>query len=746
MTNCPALTRSPSALRKQGGLGMLAVLLLVAVLSSLGAVGYLEWRARETIKTAQEERQSLSQADTALMTFATINRRFPCPDTNRDGLEDCAGSAQKGWLPSVTMLLAGADPGVGVGQLRYLVQRGATAYDLASLADDWRPLAYDDGAPATFNAMRSTTGADAYQANILTLADLCQRLEVGSASPLTAGMAQVTSTPARAVAYALVHPGMTDTDGDGSLFEGVNGAATGNTFESPVRTQQLSAYDDRVLERSFGSLHTAFDCQPLFQSINTVALGLDVVDQVDGMRADNIDAALRSVIFAALGAAITSVELAAAAIEAASDSGNAAAEYAACVASLGIAVNFCSAAPIHTGSAITAGVSAVANGVSVALNVTAAVLAGNALALADSSSPPSAQSCPTIDLTGPLQTTQNEVTVARSDRTSIQNAYNAKVVELNNANATYNTARNNLYGAARNWNVSSAIDDRVTYLIDAANNWNTNTVTYENAQGTTTGYRTAYNSANDLVNKYNSMLTNRTALITQLEAEIAALDIQIAATTDPAAKQALQTTRNNKAGELGLLNDVTTLTQERDKAITDRAQALLDWNAAIAAESTALTNRNAALTTYQTRYSELQTASLGPYAIQTATLSTVTACTEPAPTPPVDCPAGSVVTSGNVAAYTQYLMGYFSDNGSLQPNANSAFMRPKQLQRELDALQLQLNAANTRVSDAEARLADLQAQLANPPACNISGSAATPWAPSSAGDLLINVDAKGGTR
>lgn len=106
------------------GFGMVQVLLLIAVLAGLATTGYLQWRERSAVDSSRQERQALVQADRAIVTFATVMRRLPCPDINRDGIEDCSAVDQKGWLPSVSLLMAGADPGVNVGQLRYLVQRG----------------------------------------------------------------------------------------------------------------------------------------------------------------------------------------------------------------------------------------------------------------------------------------------------------------------------------------------------------------------------------------------------------------------------------------------------------------------------------------------------------------------------------------------------------------------------------------------------------------------------------------------
>ena len=121
-------------------------MILIAVMSSLLIAGFMQWRVKSYESTSRNEQIKLTQADAAVLAFATVAFRLPCPDVDRDGLEDCGANAQKGWLPTTTLRLAGADPGVHAGQLRYLVQRGSPAIDLASGADDWRPLAYASNA------------------------------------------------------------------------------------------------------------------------------------------------------------------------------------------------------------------------------------------------------------------------------------------------------------------------------------------------------------------------------------------------------------------------------------------------------------------------------------------------------------------------------------------------------------------------------------------------------------------------
>lgn len=724
----------PSRRTVQRGFGLLQVMLLIAVLGGLATMGYLEWRERTAVENARLERLHLSQADQALQTFATVARRLPCPDTDRDGVEDCGGTAQKGWLPATTLRLAGADPGVDIGQIRYLVQRGAGDFDLTVLDDAWRPLEYDDDG-ASFFAMRD---APPYQENIRTLADFCQRLQAGADATLAAGMAQVNAVPARAVAYALAHPGDEDTDGDGSLFDGANTGAT-SVLEDPQRSPLLAAYDDIVLGRPFGVLQTAFHCNVLTDSINTVALAHDISSSVDEMKEENIESAERAIIFASVGAAITAVETAGVVLEGISDAGNAAGEWAICIASLGIAANACAAAGIHTASAaLTAGV-IVANVASIAANVTAAVLAGNALALADSTVNASSLSCTVPDLTTQLNQAQGELNDAIADRQAIVNEIAAKQIELNNAITARNQSIANLRFWVRWGYPWSSIDGRVDAVISSAGTWGTANDSYTDATAEVQLYQDAVTNWTATRNDYANMITNRTSMISQLQSEIAALDTQIAAETNTTARAALQQQRLEKTARLSLLQDATALQNEYNDAVTALATAQSNLAAAQAAQTAAQTSINSAQSAYASNYNSLQNP--GRYLL-VSPVSGIYAC---ATTAINVCQPGDINTYPWIQNALYDLFGP-ATNVALAPGASSRYFRPEQIQREIDALQDSLDAADDRIDAAQDSYDSLAAQVANPPPCNISGSGVTPMPPDAAEDILINVDIKGGTR
>ena len=733
ITSLPSPTSRPAA-RRARGFGLLQVLLLIAVMAGLASMGYLQWRARTVVDSSRQERQALNQADKAIIAFATVANRLPCPDTNRDGLEDCGAAAdQKGWLPSATLRLAGVDPGVDVGQLRYLVQRGAGANSLTVLTDAWRPLGYDD-AGQTFFAVRG----GAYPTDILTLTDLCQRLETARTTPLGPAMAQVNAAPARTVAYALAHPGTSDADGDGDLFDGANSnaAANANQMEDPARRPLLALYNDLVLERTFASLQSDLQCQPLIDSINTVALGHDVADQVADMRADNIESARRAVAFSSLAAIMTALEIVLAVAEGISDAGNAAVDWAACAASLGLAVNFCAAAPQHTAAIALAGGVVYANIAAVALNAVAAGIAGTALTLADDTAT-AADVCPPMDqtlLNQMLASAQTELTNATNARIAVQAEITNKTIELNAAIAARDTAIATLRNVIRGPGASSQIDGLVDPLLTATGSWGEASYSRDVAQSRVTQATRERDLWSAEVTKYNGMLADLPGTIVRLTNEIAVLDAQIA--TNPPNKTDLENQRAGKAAELRMAQNPALLTSARDKAVASLATAQGVLDTATATYNAAVLSLSTAQTSYQTAYANLVNGA-GRYAIYNAGGSVIGhRCT-------TGCVSGDVNILGAFQGALDDLVG---SAASSTPSVDAKYLKPVKIQKELDALNAKLAAAQTRETNAQNQLNQIQEMVNHPAACNVTGSAVIPMTPEQAEAILIDVDRKGGTR
>ena len=722
--------------RRACGFGLLQVLLLIAVMAGLAVIGYLQWHARTVIDSSRQERQALAQADQAIIAFATVTNTLPCPDIDRDGLADCGALAdQKGWLPSTTLRLAGVDPGVDVGQLRYLVQRGAGGNNLTVLTDSWRPLVYDDsGSVPTFNAMRG----GGYPTDILTLTDLCQRLEIARTTLPGAALANVNSAPMRSVAYALAHPGSNDADGDGDLFDGANAgtAANANLLEDPVRRPVLAVYNDLVLERTFLSMQSAFQCQPLIDSINTVALGHDVVAQVADMQADNIEAARRAVAFSTLAAIMTGLEIALAIAEGISDAGNAAAEWVICAASLGLAVNACAAAPQHTVATGLAGGVVYANIAAVALNAIAAGIAGHALTLADATATP-ADVCPARDqtlLNQMLADAKAERTAAANARAAVQTEITNKTIERNAAIAARTIAVDSLRNLLRGGGASSQIDHLVNPLLNATNSWGTASFNRD----LTVSRADQATRERDLwaaeVAKYNAMLADSAGTITRLTDEINALDILIA--TNPPNVVSLREQRAGKAAELRLAQDTVGLTRVRDNAQASLNTAQATLNTAIADRTAAANTYSAAQNSYQSAYANLVNGA-SRYAIFNGNGDVIgVLCT-------TACAVGDVNISFQ---FNNAMVDLFGSPGNASPNVDAKYLKPVKLQRELDALNNKLTAAQKRETDAQAQVDQVQQMVDNPAACNVTGSAVVPMTPAQAEAILIQVDRKGGVR
>jgi hypothetical protein len=540
------------------------------------------------------------------------------------------------------------------------------------------------------------------------------------------------------VAYALAHPGNADADGDGDLFDGANSnaGANANLMEDPARRPLLATYNDLVLERSFTSLQADFHCRPLIDSINTVALGHDVVTQVAQMRDDNIEAAGRAVAFSTLATIMTGLEIALAVAEGISDAGNAAAEWVICAASLGLAVNACAAAPQHTAAIALAGGVVYANIAAAVLNATAAGIAAGALVLASNTATPD-QACPPRDtslLTQSLVSAQAELSSAASARLAVQTEVANKTIELNAAIAERDAAVATLVNVVRGGAASSQLDGQVNQLIAAAGGWGT--ASYN--RDATESRLTQATKERDLwaaeVAKYNAMLADTAGTIARLTSEIAALDALIA--TNPPNKAALMDQRAGKDAELKLAQDTAGLTAVRDKAAASLATAQAALDNATAARDAAVTSFSTAQTSYQTAYANLVNGA-ARYAVYNGSGQVIGyRCT-------TACQPGDTSISG---ALNSALVDLFGPAASSGPSPDAKYLRPIKVQKELDALNTKLAAAQKRESEAQYQVDQLQQMINNPAACNSTGTAVIPMTPDQAQDILVEVDRKGGTR
>lgn len=228
--------------RRTAGFSLLE---MAVVLVIIGLIGAFLWQMLPRMQYASQPEPEavvrLRTASDALVGFALAHSRLPCPDTDGDGLEDCAAAGAAGLLPQRTL-----------GQtlprrLRYGVNRLATT-DLTILSNRYIPnIPGPAPAPANVNGL-----------------DMCIALRDAQASSLV-GLA--VGAHGVAAAFALADSGAGDASGDGDLFDGLN---TGNTFAAPGNPL-TAGYDDYTVALGFGELAQRLGCLTRLAETNGAA-------------------------------------------------------------------------------------------------------------------------------------------------------------------------------------------------------------------------------------------------------------------------------------------------------------------------------------------------------------------------------------------------------------------------------------------------------------------------------------------
>ncbi|HYG05138.1 MAG TPA: hypothetical protein VD865_01860 [Stenotrophomonas sp.] len=362
--------------RMARGFSLLEAALLVLLIGGALTAATLLLRAPAPVRQTQVQEQALQMADEALVAYAAAHARLPCPVTAPNS-DTCVAAGTKGWLPVRALEQGLQRPLAGdnrrLAPLRYVVYGGAGATDLASASDRFNPRKWD----GTAYDFQSVNGMDLCAALAAASGETASAANAGRASVLDADNHRIN------VAYALAAAGPTPGNA-GGRFDGLN-QNDGAQMESPALLGSAD-YDDRVRARSFDALARTLGCgyadasspdNVMAASLDLVALGVDMADEVTEQHQGNEEDTKLAVVFASLSEVFAGVNIALAGANVSNSSSTlatATAQLSAAIAACALPPwAQCALIPVYT-AAVTAGA------IAVGLSITATVLAAAAMA------------------------------------------------------------------------------------------------------------------------------------------------------------------------------------------------------------------------------------------------------------------------------------------------------------------------------------------------------------------------------
>ena len=291
-------------MQKQRGFSLWELAIIVGLIVIGIAAGVVLLQSGESTQRENDRNKLLQAADYAITAFISENGRLPCPASDLNGIENCASTVQKGWLPYITLGLDASAPSRGLLQIRYLAYKNGSN-DLTRLTNQFSPSGwqkYDN----PINGQSLYAGGTVDPLNAL---DFCQGLTNAITSPKTTSSANITTgSDYYNVAYALVEGGI-DRDGDNNIFDGAeNFNASNPRFDSPTKTESYD-YDDRVFARTFLDVANHLSCPQGTRAMDALAQAVEVTNEVTSQKSDNADAAEIAYIVASAKAALAAVSV-----------------------------------------------------------------------------------------------------------------------------------------------------------------------------------------------------------------------------------------------------------------------------------------------------------------------------------------------------------------------------------------------------------------------------------------------------
>ncbi|MDT8407749.1 MAG: prepilin-type N-terminal cleavage/methylation domain-containing protein [Methylococcales bacterium] len=265
------MNRQPLS-NKQQGFSMLELAVVLMILAIIAGIFFAATPGRQANspvsssaakQALQEESQFFLEGFSGvLFGFITANSRLPCPDSDNDGVEDCADGIRAGALPHLTLGLTSPVTNSDGQKIIYAVYRAAQAdlshdIDLAVAKNRFQPFL-----PPQYN---QSTATPSLQTNGV---DFCWALRTLARQAVATDQAHVRIGSNNVnTAYLLVNPGKRDADNDGRFLDGLNQQGNPVLFESP-QTKQTDRYDDVVFAQGSNELAARLQCPALLSKVN----------------------------------------------------------------------------------------------------------------------------------------------------------------------------------------------------------------------------------------------------------------------------------------------------------------------------------------------------------------------------------------------------------------------------------------------------------------------------------------------
>lgn len=244
--------------RRQQGMTLIELSLMLVVLGLITAVLMSLVPSLTRLASMESAVDDVSGTQNAIAGFVLATGRLPYADTDQDGREDRPAVA--GGFPYLTVGLGAPLRNAYGYDYRYAVYARSNSdpmndADLVNSIDRWQPSVISGLTPQSTQPSFGTS----------TPLDLCRALGVAQSGLGVAQTGMVDeqylhlerSSAREAVAYVLVDPGQADSDGNDSLFDGLN--AEGMGFEHPTLGSSRD-YDDRVSAVRFNQLWEQLGC------------------------------------------------------------------------------------------------------------------------------------------------------------------------------------------------------------------------------------------------------------------------------------------------------------------------------------------------------------------------------------------------------------------------------------------------------------------------------------------------------